>query len=673
MAQDNLRHAQYGADGIQVDDPQRVLPNATGAILAELPGSQTAADINKILVSLSSMGGGTFIFPVSEVPYVFDEEILLESLNNVTVALSPGVLITRPDPFTLTCKTVNGSAFVQVTSGTVARLKTGFYAAQYVTGTGIPLATRISTVNSLANSFTLDKNATATGEVVLTFYWAHNVFRRQGCTNVRIIAPWGRATIDGNGTNDPITFDSADSLRNCIRTAQCTDVETYGLTLRNAHYHGEIGTTNNGRIKLTNIRTERNGFRAVHYHGDSPSSAITDMFVDEIDSYEDGYKAWTIDGDQLNTGIFLVFDNTARVQMGKIRVRRVAGIGFHMTGAITAGVRSNKIDVGSLVCEDVAVPISTMNGLRAASIGSIHASGSLITLAATTLGSGTTQLPLWQSNGSAYVVGALMQSFTVPAGPDMAQFNIGQGVYIQDIASGLDVRLAIWSVNTTTRVIQVFNYSSPTTRPWPIGSDGASVTVTVWTSRGPGWYLNGDVGNLALEDITVGSAEFNTIGTRAIEVLNRGAGVRYVSGLKIAQLSVRNCYSGAYLFNCENVYLGSVTGTGSGNRRVGNDTANVGTLYMQHCINSTIGDIYAVNKGSGTLTRNGAAEVQLDSQCNNIKVMNITVANQNGSATSLQAVGTNMLLGDPRTETGVTFAPFVTGGTNVSVFRYGLV
>lgn len=633
------------------------------------PLTATAYEVNLLLKQISQAGGGSILFPAYSSSYVFDEEILAQS--NTSILLSPGVVITRPDPFTLTCTTQSGSTTVQVVGDDTARLKTGFYAAQYVVGTGMPLAARIASVAS-RTTFLLDAAATATGTVTLTFHYAHNIIRRSGANNVRIMAPWGRATLDGNGAASPNTFDSADALRNCIRTENCTDIETSGLLLKNAHFHGEIGTTNNGQIRLANIRTEANGYRGLHYHGDSPSSTITDMFGDELDSYGDGYKAWTINGDQLNTGFFLVYDAASRVQFGKIRVRRSPGIGFHMTGNISGGTRSNNISIGSIVAQDCGVPVSFMSGLKAVSLASLQASGTLYTLASTTLGAGTSQLPLWQSNGSDYVAGALMQSFVVPAGPAMSNFSIGQAVYMQDIASGLDVQLAIWSVDESTRTIYVFNYNSPTTRPWPIGSDGAVTTVTIWTSRGPGLYLFGNTGGDALDDISIGSAEFSGIGGKTISVLNRGAGVRYVTAFKIAQLTQRDCYAGAYMYNCADLNIGSVTGVNAGNRRTGNDTANVGTLYMQHCINSSVGSIYGVSTGAGGMTRAGAGEVQIDSACNNIKLFNVTAENGNASTTAVQATGTAILIGDPRTSAGASLTPFTTGGTNVSTFRYGL-
>lgn len=630
-------------------------------------GATSAAELNAVMAALSAAGGGSVLFPPSAVPYAYEEELLMAS--NVTIILSPGVTISRPDPFTLTCTTTNGSANVTVTGGDTSRLKTGFYAAQYITGTGIQLATRVNSVTG-SQSFQMDKTATASGSVTLTFHWAHNVIRRDGVTNARIMAPWGRATIDGNGATSPITFDSADALRNGVRTANCIDVETSGVTLQNAHYHGEIGTTNAGRIRLSNILTQNNGFRGVHYHGDSPASAITDFFADEIESYQDGWKAWTIQGDQLNTGIFLTFDNMSRQQIGRLRVRRCAGSGVMLTGNVPSGTRSSKIRYDSIVCEDVGVPLVTQNGLKGVQLN-IQASGSLITCPATILGTGTSQLPLWQSNGSAYVVGALMASMVLPVGTDMARLYIGQAVYLQDIAGGLDVKLAIWSVDTATRTIQVFNYNSPTTRPWQVGSDGASVLATIWTSRGPGWYLNGNVGNnMELQDIHVGSAQFEGIGDKSIACLNQGA-VRYIHGLKIDALSIRDCYSGAYFYCLRDFHFGSVSESGTGNRRTGNDNTNHG-FYANNCEDGYIGKLRGVSLTVGSMTRNAGCSLYLDAATNNIKAMDITAKNSNGSALVVQAIGTNLLLGDPRDDAGAAFAPYTTGGTNVSVFRYGL-
>lgn len=645
------------------------LPNSWA--IAKRPGyGQTAAELNAIMNQLSAYGGGSLLFPPSTAPWVFDEELLVPS--NVTVILCPGVRITRPDPFTLTGTTTNASTAVTLTTGTTSDLKIGYYKAQYVVGTGIPVATRVNTVSSRA-VFNLSTNATASGTVSLTFHYAHNIFRRSGATNVRIMAPWGRATLDGNGIASPLTFDSADALRNCIRTENCTDVETSGLMLTNAHYHGEIGTTNAGVIRVNNVRTLRNGFRGIHFHGDSPSTTIADVQMDDIEICQDGYKAWTIQSDQLSSGLFVVFDNMSRVQVGKVRVKDVPGYGVHISGNISGGVRSGMVSYESIVCENVGLPLGTINGARGVRIGSVQARGKLITVTGCTLGSGTQPLPLWL-NGSGYVASALMQVITLPGGTDMTQFAIGHAVYLQDVTSGLNVKLAVWSVDSANRQLYVFNYSSPTTRPWVIGNDAATgVTATIWTSRGPGWFLNGsDTNNLDLQDITVSVAQFDTIGDQAIAALNNGTSYRYINGLKIGELSMRDCYRGCYLYNFTDLHIGSVTSNNSGNRRTGNDTAN-NDLLLLNGAGATIGRVHLVASGSGSMTRNGATLFTLNTaNISNVKVFDTVVQNQNSTGLGIDWTNSvNVMLGDPRTTAGAALTP--TGAaTNGSAFKYGL-
>lgn len=651
---------QAGSDG---------LPDSWAVV--ERPGlGQTATELNAIMNKLSAYGGGSLMFPPSAAPWVFDDELLVPS--NVTVILSPGVRITRPDPFTLTGTTTNASSGVTLTAGTTEALKTGYYKAQYVVGTGIPVAARVSTVSSRA-VFNLDVNATASGTVSLTFHYAHNVFRRSGATNVRIMAPWGRATLDGNGIASPLTFDSADALRNCIRTENCTDIETSGLMLTNAHYHGEIGTTNAGVIRVNNVRTLRNGFRGIHFHGDSPSATIADVQMDDIEICQDGYKAWSIQSDQLSSGLFVVFDNMSRVQVGKVRVKDVPGYGVHISGTVSGGTRSGMVSYESIVCENVGLPLGTINGARGVRIGSVQARGKLITVTGCTLGSGTQPLPLWL-NASGYVASALMQVITLPGGTDMAQFAIGHAVYLQDVTSGLNVKLAVWSVDSANRQLYVFNYSSPTTRPWVIGNDAATgVTATIWTSRGPGWFLNGsDTNNLDLQDITVSVAQFDTIGDQAIAALNNGTSYRYINGLKIGELTMRDCYRGAYLYNFADLYIGAVSANGSGNRRTGNDTANVDLLLLNGS-GATIGSAYLVTKQSGSMTRNSAACLQLNTaNVSNVKILNLVAENQNANNFAIDWTNSvNVMLGDPRTTAGAALTP--TGAaTNGSAFKYGL-
>jgi hypothetical protein len=634
------------------------------------PGSAAAADISGYLRTLSAAGGGTVLFPPSTTPWILDDEILMA--NNTAIILSPGVTITRPDPFTLTCTTVSGSPNVTVVDGTTSSIKTSYYKAHYVVGTGIPVAARISSVTD-GTRFMLDANATASGTVTLTFHYAHNIIRRSGIINTRIIAPWGRATLDGNAVLSPFEFASTDAIRNCIRTENCQDVETSGLLLTNAHYHGEVGTTNVGKVRINNVRTYRNGYRGIHYHGDSPSSAIADVQIDDIEVDSDGWKAYQVQSDQLNSGFFVVYDNMSRVQIGKVRVKGCPGLGVHLNGNISTGVRSGGITYSSIVCENVGVPVGLFNGLRGISIDSVQARGKLYTFANSTLGSGTSQLPLIL-NATGYVSGALMQSIDLPVGTDMTTLDIGYGVFLQDVTGGLDVRLAIWSIDATNRRIWVYNYATPTARPWVIDNDGlTTATVTIWTCRGPAVIITGsDSNSQDLQDIRIGSVQCDTIGGKTLSATNLGASVRYINGLHIGSYSARDCYSGVYLYNFTDLCVGAFSAIGSGNRRTGNDSANV-DLTLLNAAGGTIGRAHIVSKTSGSMTRNGATLLALNSaNISNIKIFDVVVENGNASAFAIDWTNSvNVMLGDPRTTAGTALTPTGTA-TNGSAFRYGL-
>jgi len=634
------------------------------------PGSATAADITGYLAALSAAGGGSVLFPPSTAPWVLDDEILMSS--NTTILLSPGVTITRPDPFTLTCTTVSGSPNVTVVGGDTSRIKTTYYKAHYVVGTGVPVAARISSITD-ATRFVMNANATASGTVTLTFHYTHNIIRRSGVTNARVIAPWGEATLNGNAAASPFEFAATDAIRNCIRTENCQGVETYGVLLTNAHYHGEIGTTTTGRVRINNVRTFRNGYRGLHYHGDSPSSLVADVQMDDIEINADGWKSYQVASDQLNSGLFVVYDNMSRVQIGKVRVKGCPGLGVHLNGNIASGVRSGGISYGSIVCENVGVPVGLFNGLRGVSIGSVQAKGTLYTFANSTLGSGTSQLPLI-ANASGFVAGALMQSIDLPVGTDMTTMDIGYGVFLQDATSGLDVRLAIWSVDAPNRRIWVYNYASPTTRPWVIGNDGlTTVTVSVWTCRGPAVMLVGsDTGAQDLQDISIGSLQCDAVGGKTLNSTNLGGSVRYINGLHIGSYSARDCYGGIALYNFTDLQIGSVSAVGSGNRRTGNDSTN-SDLLLQNCNGGTLGRVHLVSKGSGGMTRNGSALLQVNNaNTSNIKAMDVVAENGNASAFAIDwSNSVNVMLGDPRTTAGTALTPTGTA-TNGSAFRYGL-
>ena len=139
----------------------------------------------------------------------------------------------------------------------------------------------------------------------------------------------------------------------------------------------------------------------------------------------------------------------------------------------------------------------------------------------------------------------------------------------------------------------------------------------------------------------------------------------------IYTLSTVDCYAGPHLYNIVDMSIGSVSVIRTGNRRTGNDNTNSG-FYLNHCKDVEIAKIRSIGETIGAMTRNGSSEVFLDVGNNNVKALNATVGSSNNGATALTAIGTNILLGDPRLANGTNFTPYTTGGTNVSTFRYGL-
>lgn len=628
-----------------------------------------AAAMNAAITQLAAAGGGTIIVPRDTRPYVADQEILLSAVSNVTIDHAAGVTVTRPDPVTLTCTTTSGSTAATIVSGDASSLRTDFYHAQYVTGTGIQRACRVGNVSG--SNLTLSANATASGTVTLTFHPAHNIYRRNNCSNVHIRAPWGRATLDGNGAASPISGDSADALRNCIRTEFCTDVSTVGLKLRNAHYHGEIAVGISGVIRYYDILTELNGFRGVHAHGDDPTSVISDLFVDRILSNGDGIKAWMLQ-DPSTTGLFFSFSNSVRQQIGSITVRNAYGNGVQMTGRSGSGAGEDvrQVQYSQIVVEDCGIGVTVAHGLRGAQIGRISARGRLIQVANATLGTGTTTMPMLDNVG-APLAGAVMQSIVLPGGTDMTQFRAGHGLYLQDAAGMLDVALAVWSVDAPSRTLWVFRDGSPTTRPWAGGSDGITTLASVWTMRGAALYLVGSVATTRPLEIAHIESLHAEACRRVIFTDVVGSGVRTITGLSIGTVKHRDCYFGGELQGVDGGRIGSWIAKDTGNRRTGNDTGGI-SLRFKECNGIVVGHFDGRGTGVGAMTRNGCEELDIAATCNNIKVMAIVAQNQNSSQFAVQAGGTNIQLGDPRLADGTTLAPFTTGGTNVSVFRYGL-
>ena len=625
------------------------------------------AGVNAALAALSSAGGGTIIFPTSVRPWVFDDEILMPS--NTSILLSPGVVISRPDPFSLTCTTVNGSKAVTVVGGSTGRLKAGQYSAQIVVGTGVPINTSVESVTG-PSTFTLDTPATASGTVSLTFHAGHNIIRRQNVSNVRIMAPWGRATLDANGLAGPITGTQADYVRNCIRTAGCVDVETSGLLLTRAFFHGEIGVNNSGRVNLEDIQTYQNGYRGVHYHGDSPSSLVTDLTADKIDSLEDGQIAFQISGNDWNTGIFICYDGCRRYQVGRLRVRRVPGLGVHLNGNNSGGNKSSQISYESVIAEDAFISVGLFNGLRHTRLGSVQAKGTITQFSNVTLGTGPVQLPRYNNTG-VVIPGATMMPMVLPNGTDMSKFYRGMVVLLQDISTARNVLRRIWSVDAATRTLMVFTDDNGATRAWDVGFDNTTTTVTFGTMRNGVLLSTSSDATQQMQDITVETLQIEGSMSRSVACNSFAGGTYSVDGFKVGTLQLRDCVDGARFLNFQNLVIGSFSSRNICDRRTGNDVDSI-DLGVGRCNGVVIGGFYGNSVGTGATTRNGAAILSFPNGSSNVKVLDVMANNGNGSAFAVDWTGcTNIMLGDPRNAAGTALTP--TGAaTNGSAFKYGL-
>lgn len=628
----------------------------------------SAQDITEILQTLSQEGGGAVLFPRSNIPWVLDDEILMSS--NTSIILSPGVRITRPDPFTLTCTTTNGSKTVTITGGDTSRLKTGLHSAQMVTGAGVPINTSIESIVS-QTVFTMDKTATASATVTLTFHWAHNIIRRQNTNNTRILAPWGRATLDANGLSGPITGSQDDYRRNCIRTAYCTDAETRGVLLTNAFFHGEIGVNNCGKINLEDIQTYRNGYRGVHYHGDSPSFVIEDLTADKLESLEDGQIAFQVQGNDWNTGIFITYDSCRRYQVGRVRARRAPGLGVHLNGNIAGGVRSTQISYGSIVAEDCYFGVGLFNGLRHCNINSIQAKGTITQIAGVTLGNATSQLPRYNSSG-VFIPGAIMMPMVMPGGTDMSQFYRGMVVLLQDVAAVRSMARRVWSVDAATRTLMVFADDNGASRPWDIALDNTTTTVTFGTMRNALLLSTSSDGTQQMQGISIDVLQAEGVAGRPIACNAFGAGVFAADNLRFGAIHLRDCIDGVVLANVQSPYIGAFFSRNIADRRTGNDTSSVDLLFNR-CDGVHVGKFDARSTGTGSTTRTNAALLQFVNANSNIKVFDVLAQNGNGSNFAVDwSSCTNIVIGDFRNAAGTSLTPVGTVAANGSVFRYGL-
>ena len=648
--------------------------------VARWQASGWATSVNALMAAAHAAGGGAVWVPspasAGQV-YTAEVEILCKNYTNVWLILGPGVVIRRAPSWTQTATLSAGSDVVTLTSGTTAGYTVAFYASIYVVGAGVQDP---STILSVTNSttFRLSKTATASGPVTLAFHPGHNVYRLEDSTRCGILAPFGNATIDGNAVDKPAVLEAVDtdSIGNCIRVYNASHFVFDGINLINAEWHGIIGAGNCQGIRITNIWAENNGFRGVHLHGEvTPVEQLFDAVYDNITVKSNGRIAWTVNGQELNTGLFFVFNDMHRIQIGRVRAIDEPGIGIHITGRSNGVPVCDQISAQSLQATDCAVGVGIFQGPTGLHVGSLQSKGRCIPITGCTLGTGTQALPKYNHLGG-YVSGALMQSILIPAGTDITQIKRGHACYVHDISGGanLNVRLTVWSVDAANRLIWVYREGALTTRPWAVGADGTTQPIVVWTCRQTGLYLSTNAANsLTTDDISIASIDIEGAGQRAIST-DLTAGARTLRRARFASINVRDCHDGPTLNCFEDLWIGAYTATGCGNRRTGNDTATSG-LTIGDGTGIVINKFTSVSKGSGSWTRTNAGELLINATASRVKVFDITAENGNASNFSVQHYtnGTApVMLGDPRNASGVWITPTAVGtGTNVVVQRYG--
>ncbi len=138
--------------------------------------------------------------------------------------------------------------------------------------------------------------------------------------------------INGNGSNGYAAAGavSTDDKGSCIHVVDCTNVEISGVEATDAYFHGIFATHTMSGLNIHDCHLHGNGFRNCHLHGDDTDAQEGNRFASN-ECHDSGAIA-AARGQPANTGVFIVFQNTAgNIVSGNV-IYDEAGAGMEIGG-----------------------------------------------------------------------------------------------------------------------------------------------------------------------------------------------------------------------------------------------------------------------------------------------------------------------------------------------------
>lgn len=480
----------------------------------------------------ASAANGSYGF-IARDNYVIDDALVLST--NTNIVLAPGTVIKLVGKSAPTSTWTTANAVVAV--NTVAGLKVGMHVSDPLASLAagnpvgrIPRGTTILSINPAAKTVTLSATPTGAGVAeALNFHPRSNVIIGTNVSNFSLTCPGGWATLDGNGSNSyPYNVGQDDGLRNVLRLVSPVDWQIDGIESVNAFYHGMIVAGQFSGARVSRYRGRNNGFRGLHMHGEaivngSATPECRDNWYGRVELSGNGWAAFNNckGGDELNSGLFAIFDNVINTQIDTIVIKNEYGHGVHIAGgggAFVPNFPAQKAQFGNVIVENCGIGLGIYDQTRHIQISNLLVTGSSISIASATFFADASTLA-YSYDYSGTLSSYATRRIEMPAGSiDANSLRPGMRVFASGGTTGMPTYgTIISSVSRGTGasgadVIWVFNQDIPANDPY---TTAGTTTLYVRGCRDHGMFISTPV-NTIVRNIKFGRITMDNPGRYGI-------------------------------------------------------------------------------------------------------------------------------------------------------------
>jgi hypothetical protein len=548
-------------------------------------------------------------------------------LSNLFVEFENGVVIKVRDKITQVSTWTSGNAVVSVTdaTGILAGMHVSDPAANLSTGDafgGIPYATTVASVSG--NNVTLSVAPTTSGSgATLVFHPKTNALKGAGVSNFSLTCPGGWASLDGNYTHSyPYNALSDDANRNALRLISPSDFVIDGIEGINAFYHGNITVGKVSGARLIRWRSRNNGYRAIHFHAEAVTGNATpecrDNYVGRVETDGNGHRAfYTRSADEVNTGIFMLFENCLNTQIDSVLCKNEYGYSMVFAGGpapFLYPLNAKYAQVGSMISENCGMGISFSSGTQGIQIGNYLGWGLKLALANSVFYSAASATEYYVD--AVGTVGSVKTRVVDVAAGSIVANNLraGMRVFASGGTTGMTTAgVLIWRVSVGTGAsgkdqLFLFNDLSPASDPY---TTAGTATMYVRGSRGNAVEFYAATGQ-TVRDIKFGSITLYYAGKYGINTQLSNSEYRY-SDISFGDVSITGCSSTA--LNIGSMKEFSFNSLHEMDNASGFDNGGVSGSYDSALFNCALFTINNFRRTKTSTFSNDNEAIRVDSYC----------------------------------------------------------